>query len=133
MKRCILIAVAAAFLAACNIDDFRPLEPGDPAPPFTAFTLDGTETGSSELLGEPYSIHQQWWPEADAALAADELVTLVVQVNGKVRGRVEVAAGIDQPEAERLAGELPNVAQAFGGREPRRVISVAGKLINFVV
>ena len=86
-----------------------------------------------ELLGEPYSIHQQWWPEADAALAAAELVTLVVQVNGKVRGRVEVAAGIDQPEAERLAGEVPNVAHALGGREPRRVISVAGKLINFVV
>ena len=86
-----------------------------------------------ELLGGAYSIHQQPWPEADAALAAEETVTLVVQVNGKVRGRVEVPAGIDQEEAQRLAGAEDNVARTLDGREPRRVIHVPGKLINFVV
>ena len=86
-----------------------------------------------EVLGQPYSIHRQAWPAADAKLAADELVTLVVQVNGKVRGRVEVPAGIEQAEAERLAGAAPNVARSLGERPPRRVIYVAGKLINFVV
>ena len=86
-----------------------------------------------EVLGQPYSIHRQAWPEADANLAADELVTLVVQVNGKVRGRVEVPAGIEQAEAERLARAAPNVARSLGERPPRRVIYVAGKLINFVV
>jgi leucyl-tRNA synthetase len=86
-----------------------------------------------ELLGRPYSIHQQPWPEADAALAAAETVTLVVQVNGKVRGRVEVPAGIDRDEAQRLAQDEENVARTLAGREPRRVIHVAGKLINFVV
>ena len=85
-----------------------------------------------ELLGRPYSIHQQPWPEADAALAAAETVTLVVQVNGKVRGRVEVPAGIDRDEAQRLAQAEENVARTLAGREPRRVIHVAGKLINFV-
>ena len=73
-----------------------------------------------ELLGQPYSIHRQSWPEADAALAADELITLVVQVNGKVRGRVEVPAGIDQPEAERLAREVPNVARALADLTDRK-------------
>ena len=86
-----------------------------------------------ELLGQPDSIHRQEWPEADAKLAAAELVTLVVQVNGKVRGRVEIPAGMDQPAAERLARAVPNVARSLGEREPRRVIAVAGKLINFVV
>ena len=86
-----------------------------------------------ERLGQPYSIHRQRWPEADVALAADELVTLVVQVNGKVRGKVEVPAGIEQPEAEALARAVPNVARALGERPPRRVIAVAGKLINFVL
>ena len=86
-----------------------------------------------QQLGQPYSIHRQPWPEADAALAAEELITLVVQVNGKVRGKVEVPAGIEQPEAERLARAVPNVARSFGEREPRRVIAVAGKLINFVL
>ena len=86
-----------------------------------------------QQLGQPYSIHRQPWPEADAALAADELVTLVVQVNGKVRGKVEVPVGIEQPEAERLARAVPNVTRAFGERTPRRVIAVPGKLINFVL
>ncbi len=86
-----------------------------------------------QQLGQPYSIHRQPWPEADAALAADELITLVVQVNGKVRGKVEVPAGIEQPEAERLARAAPNVARSLGERKPRRVIAVPGKLINFVL
>ena len=86
-----------------------------------------------QQLGQPYSVHRQPWPEADAALAADELITLVVQVNGKVRGKVEVPAGIEQPEAERLARAAPNVARSLGERKPRRVIAVPGKLINFVL
>ena len=86
-----------------------------------------------EQLGQEYSIHQQPWPEADAALAADELITLVVQVNGKVRGKVEVPADIDEPEARRQALALPNVARAADGREPRRVIYVPGRLVNIVV
>ena len=86
-----------------------------------------------EQLGQGYSIHQQPWPEADAALAADELITLVVQVNGKVRGKVEVPADIDEPEARRQALALPNVARAADGREPRRVIYVPGRLVNIVV
>ena len=84
-------------------------------------------------LGQPYSIHQRPWPEADPALAADELITLVVQVNGKVRGKVEVPADIDEPEARRQALALPNVARAAAGRAPRRVIYVPGRLVNIVV
>ena len=85
-------------------------------------------------LGQPYSIHRQRWPVADAALAADELITLVVQVNGKVRGKVEVPADIDEPEARRQALALPNVARAIAGEtEPRRVIYVPGRLVNVVV
>ena len=86
-----------------------------------------------QQLGQPYSIHLRPWPEADAALAADELITLVVQVNGKVRGKVEVSADIDEPEARHQALALPNVARAADGREPRRVIYVPGRLVNIVV
>ena len=84
-------------------------------------------------LGQPYSIHRQPWPVADAALAADELITLVIQVNGKVRGKVEVPADIDEPEARRQALALPNVARVAGETEPRRVIYVPGRLVNVVV
>ena len=86
-----------------------------------------------ELLGQSYSIHLQSWPQADPELAAEETVTLVVQVNGKVRGRIEAPAGIDQAEAERRAQADENVARTLAGRQPGRVIHVPGKLINFVV
>ena len=61
------------------------------------------------------------------------MVTLVVQVNGKVRGRVEMPAGLDGDQAQRLAQAEDNVARTLAGREPRRVIHVPGKLINFVL
>jgi cytochrome c-type biogenesis protein len=57
VKRCIPITVAAVVAAACNVAEFRPVEVGDPAPPFTAFTLEGAETGSADLLGGPYMLN----------------------------------------------------------------------------
>lgn len=57
MKRCTSIIVTAALAAACSVDEFRPLESGDDAPPFTAVTLQGAETGSDDLLGAPYLLN----------------------------------------------------------------------------
>ncbi|MFN2505947.1 MAG: leucine--tRNA ligase [Acidimicrobiales bacterium] len=78
-------------------------------------------------------VHDQSWPQADAALAAVEVTTMVVQVNGKVRDRVEVAAAVDAREMERLALALPKVQAALEGRQPRKMISVPPKLVNVVV
>ncbi len=78
-------------------------------------------------------IHEQPWPEADPALAAVETVTMVVQVNGKVRDRIEVDAGVDASEMERLALASPKVQGALGGRSPRKVVPVPPKLVNLVV
>jgi leucyl-tRNA synthetase len=77
-------------------------------------------------------IHEQPWPVADPALAAAETVTMVVQVNGKVRDRIEVPAGVDAKEMERLALASEKVQAALDGREPRRVIPVPPKLVNVV-
>ena len=60
-------------------------------------------------------VHERPWPVADPALAAVDTVTLVVQVNGKLRDKLEVDAGIDEAEAERLALASPKVAEALGG------------------
>jgi leucyl-tRNA synthetase len=78
-------------------------------------------------------VHEQPWPKADPALAAVETVTMVVQVNGKVRDRVEVDAGVDAAEMERLALASAKVQAALGGRTPRKVIPVPPKLVNLVV
>jgi leucyl-tRNA synthetase len=78
-------------------------------------------------------VHAQAWPQADPALAAVERETMVVQVNGKVRDRIEVAADLDSAEAERLALSSPKVQAALDGRSPARVVARPPKLVNLVV
>ena len=86
-----------------------------------------------ERLGHERTILAASWPTFDPDLAADETVTLIVQVNGKVRDRIEVDAGIDEDEATRLALASEKVAAALGGAEPSRVIARPPNLVNVVV
>ncbi|HSJ53847.1 MAG TPA: leucine--tRNA ligase [Anaerolineae bacterium] len=83
-------------------------------------------------LGQDYSVHQQAWPAYDPALAVDETVTLVVQVNGKVRERITVPAGLDDDQARQRAMESERVRQHLDGRTPRQVFVVSGRLVNVV-
>ena len=83
--------------------------------------------------GRAYSIHQQTWPAFDADLAADEVVTLIVQINGKVRARIEVAADISEEEAKTTALADENIRRHMGDKPVRKVIYVPGRLVNVVV
>jgi leucyl-tRNA synthetase len=78
-------------------------------------------------------IHLRSWPVADPALAAEETVTMIVQVNGKVRDRIEVSPSIGEEEAEAVALASAAVVEAVGGRTPTRVIVRPPKLVNLVV
>jgi len=82
--------------------------------------------------GGDSSVHRQSWPACDPALVADETVTLIVQVNGKVRDRIAVPAGVSDDEARRLALTSPRVQASLAGRPPRQVIVVPGRLVNVV-
>ncbi len=73
------------------------------------------------------------WPVADDTLTAEATVTVAVQVNGKKRGTVELAKDCDEDTARRAALAVPNVAAAMGGKEPRKVIVVANRIVNVVV
>jgi len=84
------------------------------------------------LLGEPYSVHQQAWPAYDEARTRARTVTLVAQVNGKLRDRVEAPATVSVEEARALALGLERVRAAIAGKEVRDVIVVPGKLVNVV-
>ncbi len=84
-------------------------------------------------LGKPYSIHQQPWPEYDPELAAEEEITLVVQVNGKVRDRIRVPADISEEEARARALASEAVQRHVGGAEPRKIVVVPGRLVNIVL
>ncbi|MEP6987087.1 MAG: class I tRNA ligase family protein, partial [Chloroflexota bacterium] len=77
--------------------------------------------------GQGYSVHQQSWPEYDQAKAAEDMVTLVVQVNGKVRDRVEVAAGISESDANAAAMNSESVQRALNGGSPKKMIFIAGR------
>jgi leucyl-tRNA synthetase len=83
-------------------------------------------------LGNPYSIHTQPWPAVDEQAAKQEEITLVIQVNGKVRDRVSVTAEISEESAKRMAITSAAVQKFLEGREPRQVVYVKGRLVNIV-
>jgi leucyl-tRNA synthetase len=86
-----------------------------------------------ERIGHDYSIHNQDWPEWDEELAKDEEITLVVQVNGKLRDRITVPVSISEEEALTLAFESQKVKAHIEGNEVVKRIYVPGKLLNLVV
>jgi leucyl-tRNA synthetase len=84
-------------------------------------------------LGKPYSIHQQAWPVFDPDKAKEDEITLVIQVNGKVRDRISVPADIGDEEAKEKALASEAVRKFLEGKEPHKVIVVPGRLVNIVV
>jgi leucyl-tRNA synthetase len=85
-----------------------------------------------ERLGHDGSIFDAGWPSFDAALVEEEKVELAVQVNGKLRGRLQVARDIAQPEALSLAMADPSIAKFVTGT-PKKIVFVPGRLMNIVV
>jgi len=83
--------------------------------------------------GRPYSVHTQAWPAWDPELAREDEITLVIQVNGKVRDRIQAPAGIDAGHARELALASPRVRQFTDGKQLANVVYVPGKLVNVVV
>ncbi len=86
-----------------------------------------------ERIGKPYSIHRQSWPAYDPAEAAEEMFTLVVQVNGKVRGKVELPVGVGEEQAKEAALNETNVQRHLQGKTPEQLIYVPNRLVNLVV
>ncbi len=86
-----------------------------------------------DALGLPYSVHEQEWPTYDEALIAAEEITLVVQVNGKLRDRIEAPADVSEDLAKELALSSAKVRPHIEGREIRKSVYVPGRLVNFVV
>jgi leucyl-tRNA synthetase len=85
------------------------------------------------LLGKPYSVHTQAWPQVDEEAAKEELITIVVQVNGKVRDRLSVNAEISDEEVKALALQSEAVQRYLGGKPPRQIIYVPRRLVSIVV
>ncbi|MFZ0049376.1 MAG: class I tRNA ligase family protein, partial [Streptosporangiaceae bacterium] len=85
-----------------------------------------------EMLGHEPSVARASWPAADPALLVEDMVTCVVQVDGKVRDRLEVATSAGEDELRELALAAPGVERALAGRAVRTVIVRPPKLVNIV-
>jgi leucyl-tRNA synthetase len=86
-----------------------------------------------QRLGQPYSIHNQRWPSYDAELLSRQRVTIVVQVNGKVRDRFEAEPGLTEETALAKAKDLPRIAKLLEGKRVERVFYVRDRLVNLMV
>jgi leucyl-tRNA synthetase len=86
-----------------------------------------------QQTGHSYSIHNQSWPQWDEALAKDEEITLVVQVNGRLRDRIVVPASMTEAEAKQAALESQRVKAYLEGKEVINIVYVPGRLVNLVV
>ena len=86
-----------------------------------------------QRIHKPYSVHTSRWPSVDEKAAADEEITLVVQLNGKVRDRITVPVDISEEEAKTRALKSDIIQKQMEGKEARQIIYVKGRLINIVV
>jgi len=86
-----------------------------------------------QRTGHDYSIHNQPWPAWDKEMAKDEVITLVIQVNGKLRDRIVVPASTTEVEARQIAAESTRVQPHLAGKEVLKQIYVPGRLLNIVV
>lgn len=79
------------------------------------------------------SIHLQQWPQVDQDLARSDVVEVAVQVNGRLRGRIQVEVGADESMVRSQAESVPDVEKQISGKRIERVIYVPGRLLNLVV
>jgi leucyl-tRNA synthetase len=86
-----------------------------------------------QALGHEESVHISRWPQWDEKLVADDTFRMAVQVNGKLRGEVEVPVGASQQAAEKLARADDKIADQLTGHRTKKVIYVPDRLINFVI
>ena len=86
-----------------------------------------------EALGNDGFLYRNPWPISDANIAKADEITLIVQINGKVRDKMTAPADADNASIVALALASPRIRELLGGAEPKKVIPVAGKLVNIVI
>jgi leucyl-tRNA synthetase len=84
------------------------------------------------LLGNATTLAHAPWPQVDESLLSENEITLVIQVNGKKRGEIQVPADVSNEVAQERALAVENVQKTLDGRKPKKVIVVPGRLVNIV-
>ena len=99
---------------------------------------EGLETGREilevwEQTGEKGSIHVSKWPEVDASAIKDEKIEIPVQINGKVRAKIEVVKGMDEHAVREAVEALENVKKHVGSKDIKKFIYVPERIVTVVV
>ncbi|WP_416175795.1 leucine--tRNA ligase [Clostridium sp.] len=85
-----------------------------------------------EFLGKPYSIFNQKWPDFDEKALVKDTVEIAIQVNGKIKSKINIASNLSEDEIKELSLKEENVKSAIGEKEIKKVIVVKGRLVNIV-
>ena len=85
------------------------------------------------MLGETDSVVSVRWPDVDETARVRDQITLVVQINGKLRARIELPPGCDQEQAMAIATEDESVTRHIDGKDIRKVIHIPDRLLIIVV
>jgi len=135
-------AVARLYELASAIDGLKPKDAADKWAKREALEIFVRLTGpmtphlAEELwhaLGHKSLLADSPWPLAEDALLVDDTVTVAVQLNGKLRGTLQLPKDADKADAEKAALALPELARGLDGKTPRRVIVVPNRIVNVVV
>ncbi len=84
-------------------------------------------------IGEKQSVINEKWPSWDEGIAKEDEVELVVQINGKVRAKIMIPAGLDEESIKEKAFGEPKIQEHINGKTPKKVIVVKGRLVNIVI
>ena len=84
-------------------------------------------------IGNKDSVHNQYWPKYDEKLAKEKTITLIIQINGRVRDKIKVEANISEDKARDLTLNREKVKKRMLGKSIKKIIFVQGKLINIVI
>jgi len=130
-------AIAAMMDHLNHIAKLKPEELGrSPAESFILLLAPMAPHATEEIwhaLGHTNSIHLEPWPKFDPNLVLDEKVTIVIQINGKVRDRLQVPAGTPEDDVRALALNSESVKRHLDGNPPKKFIFIKDKMLSIVV
>ena len=86
-----------------------------------------------QFLGHKDTITYESWPTFDEQKTAEEKILIVVQINGKIRDKIEASPELSKEELEKLALDSPKVKQYLDGKQPKKIIVVPNKLVSIVL
>ena len=126
-------ATRKAIDSGCGADDAAVREAAEAIAITLSLVAPYTAEDMWEKLGHKPAIANAGWPTIDKSLLGADNVIAILQINGKIKDRIEVSPNITKDELEKLAKENPEIKAALIGADIKKIIAVAPKLVNFVI